>query len=158
MQFSGLPSSEEHSFRSFGLLPSIETSQEKRTICWKEHKKTMAYRQLQTLLWVFVSLSLLCQSAEALAPTRMGKTASDPLGAERNYYNVPNQQSQSKDSENLHSESLSRRNVFRQAGIASATLFLSSIGFSNPLPARAADTTLDSYLVSEFFKFLNFVS
>jgi len=52
-----------------------------------------------------------------------------------------NQQSQSEDDETV----FSRRNLFRQAGIASASIFLSSIGFSNPLPAQAADD-LDFYL------------
>lgn len=84
------------------------------------------------LSWLFVSLSLLCLSAEALAPTG------------RSIYKV-NQQSQSEGIETPCSASLSRRSLFRQTGVASASIFLSSIGFSNPLPALAAQT-LDDYL------------
>jgi len=83
------------------------------------------------LSWLFVGLSLLCLSAEALAPTG------------RNSYNV-NQQTQSE-VETPGTVSVSRRNLFQQTGIASASIFLSSIGFANPLPAQAAET-LDDYL------------
>jgi hypothetical protein len=92
----------------------------------------MACRQLK-IWWLFVSLSLFCQSAEALASTRPSKTATEPQRAQRK----------------INETAFSRRNLFRQAGIASATIFLSSIGFSNPLPAQAAED-LDSYLVSRF--------
>lgn len=98
----------------------------------------MARRQFQILSLLLVSLSLLCQSADALAPTR----------AKRTNCKLLNEQSRPNESEIPCSATVSRRNVFQQAGIASAaTLVLSSIGFSNPLPAQAAaDTTLDSYL------------
>jgi hypothetical protein len=102
----------------------------------------MACRQLK-IWWLFVSLSLFCQSAEALAPTRSSKVTTRPQRDQTNIHEVRNQQSQSEDNE----AEFSRRNLFRQAGIASASIFLSSIGFSNPLPAQAADD-LDSYLVS----------
>ncbi len=87
---------------------------------------------------LFVGLSFLCLSAEALAPTGLSKSCvkrnSFQLGAQR----------QSEDSDSV---AFSRRNLFKQAGAASAAVFLSSIGFSNPLPAQAAET-LDDYLVS----------
>lgn len=104
----------------------------------------MACRQLK-IWWLFVSLSLFCQSAEALAPTRPSKIATEPQRAQRKMNDLRNQRSQSEDDETA----FSRRNLFRQAGIASASIFLSSIGFSNPLPAQAADD-LDFYLVSWF--------
>jgi hypothetical protein len=104
----------------------------------------MACRQLK-IWWLFVSLSLFCQSAEALASTRPSKTATEPQRAQRKINEPCNQQSLSENNETA----FSRRNLFRQAGIASATIFLSSIGFSNPLPAQAAED-LDSYLVSRF--------
>jgi len=100
----------------------------------------MACRQLK-IWWLFVSLSLFCQSAEALASTRPSKTATEPQRAQRKINEPCNQQSLSENNETA----FSRRNLFRQAGIASATIFLSSIGFSNPLPAQAAED-LDSYL------------
>ena len=84
-------------------------------------------------LRLFVSLSVLLLSAEALAP------------AGRNGYKV-NQQIQAEVDASSSSE-VSRRNLFRQTGIASASIFLSSLGLSNPLPAQAAET-LDDYLVS----------
>lgn len=97
----------------------------------------MARRQFQILSLLLVSLSVFLHSADALAPTR----------AERTNCKLLNEQSRPNESESPYSASVSRRNVFQQAGIASATLVLSSIGFSNPLPAQAAaDTTLDSYL------------
>jgi len=66
---------------------------------------------------------------------------------ERNTHELRNQQSKPEDTETRYSVECSRRNLFRQAGIASATIFLSSIGFPNPLPAQAADADdLDSYL------------
>lgn len=76
---------------------------------------------------------MLFLSAEALAP------------AGRDGYKV-NQQIQAEVGASSSSE-VSRRNLFRQTGIASASIFFSSLGFSNPLPAQAAET-LDDYLVS----------
>jgi len=104
----------------------------------------MACRQLK-MWWVFVSLSLLCQSGEALISTRHSKTVAEPQRAETNISDVQNQRKRSKDSETLYSGQFSRRNLFRQSGIASTTIFLTSIYSQKPLPAQAADT-LDSYL------------
>lgn len=80
------------------------------------------------LSWLIASLLYL--SAEALAPTG------------RSTYNAVNQQLSPSDESAV---SAARRNLFRQTGIASASIFLSSIGFANPLPAQAAPT-LDDYL------------
>lgn len=86
---------------------------------------------LRQVSWLFASLSVLFLSAEALAP------------AGRHGYKV-NQQIQAEVGASSSSE-VSRRNLFRQTGIASASIFFSSLGFSNPLPAQAAET-LDDYL------------
>lgn len=88
---------------------------------------------LRQVSWLLVSLSVLVLSAEALAPA--GRTSTKV-----------HQQIQSE-VEAPSSNTVSRRNLFQQTGIASASIFLSSLGFSNPLPAQAAET-LDDYLVS----------
>lgn len=86
---------------------------------------------------LFVGLSSLCLSAKALAPTRLGK--SGPVTQQIETSQIIPQETGSQTPE------FSRRNLFKQAGAASAAIFLSSIGFSNPLPAQAAET-LDDYL------------
>ena len=112
----------------------------------------MACRQLK-MWWLFVSLSLLCQSGEALISTRQSKTFAEPQRAEINIPDLQNQRRRSKDSETSYSGQFSRRNLFRQAGIASTTIFLPSICYQKPLPAQAADT-LDSYLVRRLSEIL----
>ncbi len=97
-------------------------------------------------LHLFVGLSLLCLAAEALAPSRLNKSGQVAQRAETSQISP-----QEVDSE---TPAFSRRNLFKQAGAASASMFLSSIGFSNPLPAQAAET-LDDYLVSGISKKLS---
>jgi len=97
--------------------------------------------RLCKIWWLFASLSLLLQSADALASRKPITTAAEPQRAGQ----CKNQQLHPEDSESRCSDSMSRRNLVRQAGIASASIFLSSIGISNPQPAQAAET-LDEYL------------
>lgn len=98
----------------------------------------MASRQIQ-ILRLFVVLSLLCYSVEALSFSRQSKAI------------VESQRSQQTENRQLRkrefslSAALSRRNIFRKARIASASIFVSSIILPNPLPAQAVDT-LDGYL------------
>ena len=119
----------------------------------------MACQHLKSWGWLLVSLSLLCQSADALASTRLSKTGfAEQSTIERSMKEQKNQQkvqSSPDYGETLSSSvQFSRRSLFRQAGIASATVLASSAVFTNPLPAQAAvaaDSNLDSYLVSSSF-------
>lgn len=86
------------------------------------------------MLWFFISLSLLCRSTDALASNR-------PIQKSPTHQKI---NAQLEDSD--RTMQFSRRNLFRQAGIASAAVFASSTIFSNPLPALAAGETLDTYL------------
>lgn len=109
----------------------------------------MTSRRMKIVLWLFVSVSLLCQSAEALASKRPSNAGADLQISERSSHDLFNSRSQPTTSEVLCSVAFSRRNLFRQGGIASATIFLSTINSLNPLPAQAADkaaATLDTYL------------
>ena len=106
----------------------------------------MALRRLK--LWSLVaSLLLLCQKAEGLASSRPIQTLVEPQEGERLFYRSENQHIQPDHNLSSDSATVSRRNLIRQAGVASASIFLSSLSFLGPLPAKAAET-LDSYLVS----------
>lgn len=105
----------------------------------------MTSRRMKILLWLFVSVSLLCQSAEALASIRPSNAGVEPQISERIIYDLRNGRNHEKVNEASYSVAFSRRTLFRQGGIASATIFLSTFNSLDPLPAQAADT-LDSYL------------
>jgi len=105
----------------------------------------MTSRRMKIVLWLFVSVSLLCQSSEALTSTRPSNAGADPQISERSSHDLFDSRSQPTNSEVFYSAAFSRRNLFRQGGIASATIFLSAINSLNPLPAQAAET-LDTYL------------
>eukprot|EP00536_Pseudo-nitzschia_multiseries_P011810 jgi/Psemu1/260144/estExt_Genewise1Plus.C_4220014 len=99
-------------------------------------------RQLTTTLWLFLGLSMLGRSVDALAPST--STRSQQRRGERSSIDETNVISNANREQQF---SESRRNILRQAGIASAALvFGSSAVVTNPLPAFAASETLDSYL------------
>mmetsp|Transcript_15873 Transcript_15873/g.36606 ORF Transcript_15873/g.36606 Transcript_15873/m.36606 type:complete len:257 (-) Transcript_15873:225-995(-) len=97
----------------------------------------MAIRQLTTLS-LFLSLLMLGLSVDALASTRSRQRSF----VEGRFDDKSGEAIQMGSSE----MQCSRRNILRQAGLASALMFGSSAIFTNPLPASASSDTLDSYL------------
>jgi len=104
----------------------------------------MASRQFQKLR-LFVVLSLLCRTVEGLSLPRQSKAIVESQRSEQKYHSIPEEYDYKTMCEFSDSVPLSRRNIFRKVGIASVTIFVSSISSSKPLPAEAADT-LDGYL------------
>ncbi|VEU42480.1 unnamed protein product [Pseudo-nitzschia multistriata] len=98
----------------------------------------MAVQQLMKTFLLVLSLSGLCQTADALASTRTSQkifAVEDRITEDRRI-----QPFESAGAE------FSRRTALRNFGVASAVLFGSSAGFTKPLPAVAADDSLDAYL------------
>lgn len=100
---------------------------------------------LRSKFWLCVTLSFLCHSAEALSLPGQSKITIESQRSERVSYQMYAENFPLIKTESSPSVPLSRRNVFRQAGIVSATMFLSTIGSPILNPAQAADT-LDGYL------------
>jgi len=104
----------------------------------------MASRQFKKLR-LFVVLSLLCRTVEGLSLPRQSKAIVKSQRSEQKDHSIPEEYDHKTKCAFSDSVPLSRRNIFRKVGIASVTIFVSSISSSKPLPAEAADT-LDGYL------------
>ena len=107
----------------------------------------MSSRLFHNTWRLFVAISLICYSVEALSVSRHSKAIVESQKSEQKLHWIYNEQNLSTKREFIDSVALSRRNVFRKAGIASAVIFTLSMSSANTLPAQAADT-LDGYLVS----------